>query len=477
VGVHTPLVLASLLIAVAGCGPPIPDSGSGATSPAVSFEPSAELSAVPNVVHVHVASGSLGAGEVSLFQGSLSDYYLSKVKHGDVPDTLLTRQVPLISWRTESELVLAPLVPLEAGPYSLAASSGLLSEFQVSPGLPLLRRVWPPAGAGGSPRLAVYCADSAAAPGPGALLLEPGDVSVALSAGVDDASSFAQHCVHFSAENELDSGQIVVPAPVFGAWAPDPSPFSAPADEAALPISCNDGELTLGLGCAIAADDRAVVRTPAASLLWIVHTVHGGFVEVTHGGASFVVRGLAPASHERLWGSVHDATGAESSFDLVVDTAAARARPVLNEVLADALGPEPQSEWIELVNDGSLALDLSGYSLQDSGGLTALPAQVLGPEEYALLVRNDFAPDASDVPPAPGARLIRMPALGKSGLSNAGERLALLDAAGLECSALPALPAKPGQSLARLHLWSLDNDPGAFSFGTPTPGVANDAPK
>lgn len=475
-GVRTPLVLASLFVA-AGCGPPVPEPGSAAASPALSFEPSAELSSIPSVVHVHVASRSLGAGDASLFQGSLSDYYLSKVKHGDVPDTLLIRQVPLLSWRTETELVLAPLVPLEAGPYSLAASSGLLGEFQVSSELPLLRRVWPPAGAVGSPRLALYCGDGAALPGPGVVSLEPGELSAALSPGVDDAGSFAEHCVHFSVENELDSTQTVVPPASLAGWALDPSPFAAATDEPALPLACNEGEIAVGLGCAIAADDRAVVRTPTATLLWVVHSARAGLVEVTHGGASFVVRGLFPSSHERLWGSVHDASGAESSFDLFVDTAPARARPVLNEVLADALGPEPQSEWIELVNDGSLALDLSGYSLQDGGGLTPVPAQVLGPEEYALLVRNDFVPNESDVPPVPGVRLIRMPALGKSGLSNAGERLALLDGAGQECSALPALPAKPGQSLARLHLWSLDGDASAFSFGTPTPGVPNDASK
>ena len=474
--VRTLPVLASLLLA-AGCGPPVPGPGSAAASPVVSFEPSAELSAVPSVVHVHVASRSLSAGDALLFQGSLSDYYLSKVKHGDVPDTLRARQVPQVSWRTESELVLAPLAPLEAGPYSLAASSGLLGELQVSGALPLLRRVWPPAGAGGSPRLALYCGGGAVLPGPGAITLEPGDVGVAISPGVDEAGSFAEHCVHFNAENELGSTQIVVPPPVFDGWALDPSPFAATTDEPALALSCNEGEVALGFGCAIAADDRAIVRTPAATLLWVVHRAHGGFVEVTHGGASFVVRGLMPSSHERLWGSVHDASGAESRFDLFVDTGAARARPVLNEALADALGPEPQSEWIELVNDGSLALDLSGYSLQDSGGLTALPAQVLAPEEYALLVRNDFAPNASDVPPAPGAHLIRVPALGKSGLSNAGERLALRNSAGQECSALPALPAKPGQSLGRLHLWSLDSDASAFVLGTPTPGAPNDAAK
>jgi hypothetical protein len=71
--------------------------------------------------------------------------------------------------------------------------------------------------------------------------------------------------------------------------------------------------------------------------------------------------------------------------------------------------------------------------------------------------------------------LIRVPTLGKSGLSNAGERLALVDSAGVERSVLPALAGKPGQSLARRSPASEDSDPQAFSFGTPTPGFANDA--
>ena len=78
--VRTLPLLASLFVA-AGCGPPVPGPGSAAASPVVSVEPSAELSAVPSVVHLHVASRSLGAGDALLFQGSLSDYYLSKVKH------------------------------------------------------------------------------------------------------------------------------------------------------------------------------------------------------------------------------------------------------------------------------------------------------------------------------------------------------------------------------------------------------------
>lgn len=431
---------------------------------------------MPSVVHLHVPSATLGSGSASLFQGSLSDYYLSKLKQGEVPDSLAARQLPVVSWRSASELVVAPILPLAAGPYSLVAVSGLLGEFQVATERPLLRRVWPASGAGGSLRFAVYCGDGASVPSGGSVVLQPGELTVALSPGVDAEGALADHCLHFKSDVELAPEQIVVPPPASGAWALDPSPFSAPSTQPALALSCEQAEIGFGLGCAVAADDRATIRTPQAPLLWVVHSARGAFVEVTRDGASFVARGLFPGRREHLWGSVHDATGAQLGFDLFVATLMARARPVLNEVLADALGPEPQSEWIELVNDGSLALDLSGYQLQDGGGLTALPSALIGPQEYALLVRDDFAPNASDVPPAPGVQLIRVPTLGKSGLSNGGERLALLDSAGQECSVVPALPAKPGQSLARRHPWSLDADPDAFGFGPPSPGTANDAP-
>jgi hypothetical protein len=462
------------LVVLASCSPTVPQHGPSASI--LSFEPSADPSQVSAVVHLHLASTSLGSVDAALFQGSLSDYYLTRIKHGEVPDTLAARQVSVIGWRAETELILAPVAPLPAGPYSLAAASGLLGEFQVGSALPLLRRVWPTPGVGGSPHYAVYCGDAADTPTGGPLSLEPGDVSVTLSPGVDDDGAFADRCLHFSCDIALDPAAILVPWPVVGAWAPDPSPFSASVTEPARPLTCSDGEVAVGLGCAMPADDRAIVRTPAASLLWIVHSAHGAFVEVTQPSASFVVRGLVPSSHEHLWGTIHDESGAESNFDLFIDTIAARARPVLNEVLANPLGPEPLSEWIEVVNDGSLPAQLSDYRLQDGGGITALPEATLAPQEYALLVRNDFVPNASDVPPAPGCRLIRMPELGKSGLSNSGERLVLLDADGQQCSVVPALPANPGLSLARRHPWSLDGDLSAFSFGTPTPGVANDGP-
>ena len=104
-----------------------------------------------------------------------------------------------------------------------------------------------------------------------------------------------------------------------------------------------------------------------------------------------------------------------------------------------------------------------------------MPHESLASHEYALLVRDDFAANASDEPPPAGTRLIRLPVLGKSGLSNAGERLSLVDSGGVECSVLPALAGKPGQSLARRTPSSNDSDPKAFRFGLPTPGLPNEA--
>ncbi|MEP7051262.1 MAG: lamin tail domain-containing protein [Pseudomonadota bacterium] len=469
------LSLPFALLLTASCGPQVPDPSPGAAAIVVSFQPSAELSSVPSVVQMHLVSKTLSAGSATLFQGSLSDYYLSKVKQGEVPDALAARQIPLLSWRTPSELVASPLVALAAGPYSLVAPSGVLSEFQVATELPLLRRVWPPSGLGGSVRYAVYCAAESAVAEVGSLVLAPGALSVDLAAGADPVGSFAAECVHFNRDAELDPGQMVVPEPKVGAWALDPSAFTAATAEPATAATCAAGEAALGLGCVTPADDRLLVRPPSAAVLWVIHTPAGALLQVTRAGIAFAVRGLSPSSHERVWGSVHDEAGNSLDFDSFFDTGRARARPVLSEVLANPLGPEPQGEWIELVNDGSLALQLSSYALQDGGGKTALPDATLAPGEYALLVRNDFAPAASDEPPAAATRLIRMPALGKSGLSNNGERLALLDGTGKECSVMPALPTKPGQSMARSHPWSLDSDPDAFTLGAPTPGLPNDA--
>jgi len=448
-------------------------------SVAVSFEPNLTAERVPSVVHVHLASSSLSAGALSLFEGTVSSYYLGKFKHGDVPSTLAMRQVPVVSWRSGVELVVAPLRALVPGPHSLISVDGLIAEFEVGSAQAVIERLWPPPSNVGSPRFGVYCrpaSSSSEMPASGSLRFEPGALSVELAPGVDESGLFAERCSHFQSEIELSPSQIMVPPPRIGDWALAPALFSFSEFEPTTALDCSAEERGFGPGCASVADDRLTVRTPRGPLLWVVHTARGALVEVSAGGNPLTIDGLEPDALEHIWGRAHDLSGAALEFDLELRTSPARERPILNEALADALGPEPQSEWVEILNDGSLALDLAQYSFQDGGGRTPLPAAILAPHEYALLVREDYAPNASDEPPVAGARLIRLPTLGKSGLSNAGERLALIDQAGVERSVLPALAGKPGQSLARRTPTSDDGDSKSFSFGAPTPGFANDVP-
>lgn len=461
---------------LAACGTPVPEPMSdGTAAVAVTFEPSADPSQVSSLVHLHLGSTSLSPGAVSLFRGTLSSYYLAKLAQGEVPQALGVRRVPVVSWRSDPELVVAPLEPLALGPYSLASAGGLLQELQVTQSLPVLRRVWPVPGAGGL-RFVVYCSEGSGQtpmPSEGALSFEPRELVVSVLPGVDDAGLLRERCVHFEADSELAEGERLVPPPVLGEWALDPALFSGAALEAPSPLVCRAGELPFGPGCASAADDRVVVRTPLADTLWLVHSARGASFEATRSGVPLTIAGLSPGSLEHLWGTAHDLAGRALQLELSIAMAPARERPILNEALADALGPEPQSEWVELFNDGTLAVDLAGYALQDGGGRTHLPHAWLAPKAYALLVREDFAPNASDEPPASGTRLIRLPMLGKSGLSNGGERLALVDGAGVERSVLPALSGKSGQSLARRAPEAQDDDPRSFSFGAPTPGGPN----
>jgi len=466
--------LAVLLFSLVSCGPPLAQPDAGVHALKLSFDPSGEDGAASNVVRIRLEGASPAVGAVELFTGSLSSYSVARIKSGELPDSLAVRQVPVMSWRTHDQLLVAPTRPLAVGAYSLAGSSGLLGQFQVTTSAPLLTRLWPPASSNGGLSHAIYCGDGSAPLTADALDFEPAGVAVLPARGIDESEVFANRCFHLDASPTLGSERIAVPPPRSGVWALDPAPFSGVATEPALALTCSPDELPLALGCALVEDDRAVVRTPSAALLWVLHSEQGTVLEVTQAGASFVLRGLTPSSSARAWGNVYDLSDAELPFDATFQTSPARERPVLNELLANPLGPEPQSEWIELVNDGTAPLDLAHFSLRDSGGSVSLPDAILAPHELVLLTRQDFAPNASDVPPAPDTRLIRLPTLGTAGLSNSGEGVALIDAHSVVVSSLPPLAAKAGQSLARRHTYSQDADPSAFTVGTPTPGALND---
>lgn len=128
-------------------------------------------------------------------------------------------------------------------------------------------------------------------------------------------------------------------------------------------------------------------------------------------------------------------------------TAAGPARVFVNELLANEPGADPAGEFVEIVNGGDGAVDLSGWTLSD-----------------ALRVRHTFA--AGTILPPGGVRLVyggaeAIPAglpdavaasTGQLALTNAGDTVTLADAAGavVDRVAYPrALGAIDGVSMNR----------------------------
>jgi hypothetical protein len=172
-----------------------------------------------------------------------------------------------------------------------------------------------------------------------------------------------------------------------------------------------------------------------------------------------------------------DRSGRVLASELAITPAPPRPHVVLNEVLANPAGAEPGQEWIELYNDGASAVSLAGFAIEDAGGRSELPAAILEPGGFALVVPEAFvADDGADPEPASGTALLRVAALGRSGLSNEGEKLTLRDAAGAVLSTFPAVKTKNGVSVARIAPDAPDADATSFvpsPNGTSTPGSPN----
>jgi hypothetical protein len=111
-------------------------------------------------------------------------------------------------------------------------------------------------------------------------------------------------------------------------------------------------------------------------------------------------------------------------------------RLVITEVLANSAGSETTQEFVELYNAGSEALSLGGLVIADKSGSDNLPAGILAPGGFALIVAEKYDPaEGSDPAPREGTLLVRVPGrIGGDGLSNAGEGVRLLDSAGMVIS-------------------------------------------
>jgi hypothetical protein len=117
-----------------------------------------------------------------------------------------------------------------------------------------------------------------------------------------------------------------------------------------------------------------------------------------------------------------------ASSPVPLQTPAAVPPVAITEVLANAAGPEPGQEYVELRNMSEEPLDVGGLRLEDAKGADQLPAEVLPAGAYALVVPSGYDPaGAQDTPPRPGTLLLRVDSrLGADGLANGGERVRLM---------------------------------------------------
>ncbi|HEX2876038.1 MAG TPA: lamin tail domain-containing protein [Polyangiaceae bacterium] len=453
-------------LGLAGCSDPELDLPRGpSSSVSVDFGPEASADGVsgsvsggvPLVFRARVRAAPSEAVPW-LFRGELSDYYARSVRRTELPSALSERAVPLRYWHEGSDCWLQPTEWLEPGvSYTLAFTGlGVLTVVQAREAEPRAKQVFPPPGRQ-KYRVSVLC--ELLGSGAEVPTLEPGGVSVSTAPGMLGLPG--DGCVTLRVDESLT--QAVVSPPLFAGSLLEPTPWLPPPElHVAQPeIACAVGQPFHG-ACLEVLDDRLRISAGAQDLLFALGSPESAMLVVRAGARGVLARGLAPASQVLLSGSVLSALGELETFRESVTLRPAARHLVLNEVLANALGPEPDAEWLELVNDSEQPVSLAGLWLEDSGGHVALPDVELSAGETVLLVGEGFRASGLDVPIPEGVRLLRLPSLGTRGFSNGGEALLLVGREGV-LSRFPLLAAPhAGRSVARRSLDSADDDPAGF---------------
>ena len=417
--------------------------------------------------------GAPASGNPWLFRGDVSDYYARALKQGEVPTALRERAVSVRFWRDTADCWLQPVEWLEPETtYTLALTgTGVIQVLRSEAAREgRARRVFPPIGRP-KYRAAVVCELGNEGPW-SSLALEPGGIALRAASGMAGRPSAS--CATLQVEG-APTDAVVAP-PRFAGVAFDPSPWlPLPPTFADEPSACSVGEPFFG-ACLEVLDDRLRITPVAHDLMIVLATPRDVVVAAAVGARRLLLRGLSPDSEVELTGAVLSSAGGHEALRRKVTTAPARRHLVLNEVLANPRGPEPDAEWLELVNDSERPGSLSDLWLEDSSGRIPLPEAVLAPGEIVLVVSDGFRASGLDVPVPDGVRLLRVPSLGARGFANGGEALLLVGPEGV-VSRFPSLAAPhAGRSLARRTLDSSDDDPAGFAeqpaVGA-TPGAPN----
>jgi hypothetical protein len=226
------------------------------------------------------------------------------------------------------------------------------------------------------------------------------------------------------------------------------------------------------VGCALIGDHRIELRIRPNAPARVTLQLDEQRVARLAGGLPVDVAfdNLEPNTQHTLLATASGVGSETQAVDVALTTAAELATLSIGEVLADPIGSEPSQEYIELANYGRQPIALLGCSLSDKPdelGMRIEHDVTLPAGARALLVSDAFEIESAlDVPPAPGAILVRMgAALTRAGLANSGEALFLRDPERHRLSAAPATPPpRSGVCNTRLSADPRSGAPGTFAY-------------
>ena len=138
-------------------------------------------------------------------------------------------------------------------------------------------------------------------------------------------------------------------------------------------------------------------------------------------------------------------------------------------------GARLSQQFVEVENRGVEPVALGGLLIEDDAGADELPEATLMPGAFALIVPADFeSDDGLDIPPVPGTLLVHIGdgTIGKNGIRETGEALALTEADGRPVSKFSTVGLKlaAGQSARRALFCDVTSAYEATPSGGATPG-------
>ncbi len=401
--------------------------------------------------------------EPVLLGGAMTTKDLQELASGAGSPSLQARLIRTLAWTDgNSDLVIAATQALDLGAkYTVAIPAwNWKTQVQVADtdDAPMMQRVWPPPDQAASGGFAVWCVDGVtggvAQPVAAQIVaMMPGMVQGRLEAGA--VGSLGAECVRWTSLSGEPPAALVPPPTMLladGRTARvQPAPLERVADEAAAASRCGAGTEPFGHGCLEMLDDRAVLTANGSNVWTGIIAGETSRVGVLDDAHPMVLRPLPIERELTVTGWELDTAGREAEMLIKARTGAMRAHLVLNEIMANPAGKEPDQEWVELYNDGQERVSLVGWVLEDSGQQTPLPDYEVAPGEYVLVVNASYREDSdADRKAAAGTMLLRVDRLGKSGLSNSGEDLRLRNDAGQLMSWVPAIAStKQSASIAR----------------------------